>query len=66
MNIIQLFCHLKTFGKHYEPNFIFDNEYHCEECNLYLGTNYDQKLSCDNRKKLYKMWWETGGKSNEC
>lgn len=66
MKIKQLFCHLKSFGKHVESTVSFSDEYYCVKCNLYLGTNYNQKLSCDKRRSLYNMWWESGGKSYEC
>lgn len=68
MNLKQIWCYLRTFGKHVEfsptidsdsVSYILDNgDCYCYKCKYYLFTNYDFHASLKKMRDDWKMWWE--------
>lgn len=58
MKLSQIWCHIKSYGTHYETDSFYYGDHHCTRCNRYLYTVYDSKASLSAMRNSWKMWWE--------
>jgi hypothetical protein len=68
MNLLQILCHVSTFGKHVPEHSHIEclcelnhdrSDRHCEFCEYYLFTEYNFPKSLKKMRNDWKMWWET-------
>lgn len=60
MNLKQIFCYIRTLGRHVEPMYSLNqHDHYCTKCGYYLFTLCDSKDCLQELRNSSKMWWET-------